>query len=135
MNYYLVLGIAEDADRDTIRRAFRAMVRRYHPDAGAGASSDAFRRVVEAYETLSDPARRRVYDRTLHPHDVRSPQKRERFVEPLGNRLEPLVSSRFRTVGHRRPVDFVQSHIDVDEILDTLIFDLPFWSLNRRRRF
>jgi len=53
----------------------------------------------------------------------------------LGNRLEPLVSSRFRTVGHRRPVDFVQSHIDVDEILNTLIFDLAFWSLNRRRRF
>ena len=62
-------------------------------------------------------------------------RERERFIEPLGNRLEPLVSSRFRTVGHRRPVDFVQSHIDVDEILNTLIFDLAFWSLNRRRRF
>jgi DnaJ-class molecular chaperone len=132
MNYYLVLGVAEDADKDTIRRAFRAMVRRYHPDAGAGASSDAFRRVVEAYETLNDPARRRMYDQALHRHTVRSPQERERFVEPLGNRMEPLVS---RMIGYRRPVDCVQSHIDVEEMLDTLIFDLAFWSLNRRRRF
>ena len=103
MNCYVVLGIDEDADRETIRSAFRAMVRRYHPDAGAGASSDAFRRVVEAYETLNDPARRRVYDQTLHPHDVRSPQKRERFVEPLGNRImvDAIMSTGFRTVGYR----------------------------------
>ena len=138
MNYYVVLGIAEDADRETIRSAFRAMVRRYHPDARAGASSDAFLRVVEAYETLSDPARRRAYDQTLHPHEVGSPQKRKRFVEPLGNRLEPLVSSRFRTaVGYRRPADVVQSQLDVDDVLTALVdcFDLAFWSLGRRRRF
>src|SRR6187200_2963196 len=100
MNYYVVLGIAEDADRETIRSAFRAMVRRYHPDAGAGASSDAFRRVVEAYETLNDPERRRVYDRGLRRRAVRSPRTRERFVEPLGNRItaEPIEFTRVRTV-------------------------------------
>ena len=48
MNYYVVLGIAQDADSDAIRRAFRALARRYHPDAGAGSSTDEFRRALEA---------------------------------------------------------------------------------------
>ena len=50
MNYYVVLGIAEDADSDTIRSAFRALARRYHHDAGTGSSTDEFRRALEAYE-------------------------------------------------------------------------------------
>ena len=136
MNYYVVLGIDQDADRETIRSAFRAMVRRFHPDAGAGASSEAFRRVVEAYETLSDPERRRVHDRALHRRAERFPRIRERIVEPLGNRInaEPIESTRFRTVSHGRPVDFVQMQIDVDEILEALVgrFDLAFWSSRRR---
>src|SRR6187200_2374197 len=106
MNYYVVLGIAEDADRETIRSAFRAMVRRYHPDAGAGASPDAFRQVVEAYETLNDPARRYAYDRALQRHPVRSRPQRERFVEPLSNRnpADPAASTRFRAVDYHRPM-------------------------------
>ena len=38
MDYYVVLGIAEDADDETIRSAFRALARRYDPDVGAGSS-------------------------------------------------------------------------------------------------
>lgn len=71
MNFYVVLGIAEDADSDTIRSAFRALARRYHPDAGAGSSTAEFRRALEAYETLSDPSRRRLHDRHLRGARVR----------------------------------------------------------------
>ena len=71
MNYYVVLGIREDADSDTIRSAFRALARRYHPDAGAESSTAAFRRALEAYETLSDPERRRLHDRDLRRSRVR----------------------------------------------------------------
>ena len=59
MDYYVVLGIAEDADEETIRSAFRALARRYHPDVGAGSSPVQFQRAREAYETLVDPERRR----------------------------------------------------------------------------
>ena len=62
MNYYVVLGIAEDADDEMIRSAFRALARRYHPDVGAGSSLVEFQRAREAYETLVDPERRRRYD-------------------------------------------------------------------------
>ena len=54
MNYDVRLGVSSDADSDTIRSAFRALVRRYRPDAGEGSSAQRFREIVEAYETLTD---------------------------------------------------------------------------------
>jgi curved DNA-binding protein CbpA len=97
MNYYVVLGIAQDADSDAIRSAFRALARRYHPDAGAGSSTDEFRRALEAYETLSDPDRRRLYDRDLRGSRVRPTI----IAEPIGSRsvVEPLFTSRTVSFG------------------------------------
>jgi curved DNA-binding protein CbpA len=94
MNYYVVLGIPEDADEETTRRAFRALVRRYHPDAGAGSSPDKFREIVDAYDTLRDPLRRASYDSSLRaarnrPLQVSTeplhaePLRAESLVEPL----------------------------------------------------
>ena len=65
MDYYVVLGIAVDADEETIRSAFRALARRYHPDVGAGSSPLEFQQAREAYETLADPECCRRYDRQL----------------------------------------------------------------------
>jgi curved DNA-binding protein CbpA len=97
MNHYVVLGIAEDADSDTIRSAFRALARRYHPDAGAGSSTAEFRRALEAYETLSDPERRRLYDRELRGSRVRAAI----IAEPIGSRPvpEPVFTSRTVSFG------------------------------------
>ena len=88
MDYYVVLGIAEDADDETIRSAFRALARRYHPDVGAGSSPVEFQRAREAYETLADPERRRRYDLQLRSGRARPVMVREvvvsaPFVEPL----------------------------------------------------
>jgi curved DNA-binding protein CbpA len=62
---YAVLGVPIDADEELIRSSYRALVRRYHPDAGPESSTEKFYRVVEAYQTLSDPRRREMYDRSL----------------------------------------------------------------------
>ena len=67
MNFYAVLGIPRNADDEAIRRAYRILVRRYHPDLGVGSSAERFRQVREAYETLIDPASRRSYDLSLQP--------------------------------------------------------------------
>ena len=88
MDYYVVLGVAEDADDETIRSAFRALARRYHPDVGAGSSPVEFQRAREAYETLADPERRRRYDRQLRSTSARPVVIREvivsrPFAEPL----------------------------------------------------
>jgi curved DNA-binding protein CbpA len=138
MNYYVVLGIDEGADRDTIRRAFRGLVRRYHPDVGVGASSDAFRAVVEAYETLNDPARRWVHDRALQRNRLPSPARVPVVVEPLTNRVtaEPIVSTCFRSRGYRRPA-FLHLQVDVEELVEHVFrsFDVGFWSIRRNRDF
>ncbi len=67
MDYYAILGVTEQADQVAIRGAFRKMARRYHPDAGNGASAERFREVVEAYETLGNVELRRAYDRARRP--------------------------------------------------------------------
>jgi curved DNA-binding protein CbpA len=100
MDCYVVLGVAEDADEETIRSAFRALARRYHPDVGAGASSLEFQRAREAYETLVDPERRRRYDRQLRAARVRPVVVREVMVTPPF--VEPLLSSRHTIVILRR---------------------------------
>jgi DnaJ-class molecular chaperone len=97
MNYYVVLGIAEDADEEMIRSAFRALARRYHPDVGVGSSPVEFHRAREAYETLADPERRRRYDRLLRDARARAVVVREVIVSrPFA---EPLLSSRRSSFG------------------------------------
>lgn len=71
MDYYVVLGLRPGASEGEIKRAYRRLARRYHPDINPGdrAAEAVFRRVVEAYETLMDPQRRRVYDAGPAPHE------------------------------------------------------------------
>lgn len=65
MDLYIVLGVRREATAEDIRRAYRRLARRLHPDLnpGDGAAASRFEQVVRAYETLVDPERRRQYDR------------------------------------------------------------------------
>jgi molecular chaperone DnaJ len=64
MNYYEVLDVSANATDDEIKRAFRALARKYHPDANPDdpAAVERFKEINDAYETLRDPERRRRYD-------------------------------------------------------------------------
>ncbi len=63
MNPYQTLGVARDADADTVKKAYRRLARQYHPDVNPDpATQEKFKEVSAAYEVLSDPEKRRVYD-------------------------------------------------------------------------
>ena len=62
---YVVLEVVRSASEDDIKKAFRKLARRYHPDINPGDTSaeEHFKRISEAYEILSDPLKREFYDR------------------------------------------------------------------------
>ncbi|HET6718014.1 MAG TPA: DnaJ domain-containing protein, partial [Rhodocyclaceae bacterium] len=63
-DYYAVLGLARDAPADEVRKAFRKLARKYHPDVSKVADAEArMKEVNEAYAVLSDPEKRAAYDR------------------------------------------------------------------------
>jgi molecular chaperone DnaJ len=66
MDLYALLGLQPGASPADIKRAYRRLSRRFHPDINPGdrAAESMYRRISEAYETLADPERRRTYDTT-----------------------------------------------------------------------
>ena len=64
-DYYDVLGVAADAGAEEIKRAYRQLARRYHPDISGDDRGAAFLELARAYEVLSDRSRRRSYDMAL----------------------------------------------------------------------
>ncbi|MFM1847318.1 MAG: Curved DNA-binding protein [Pseudomonadota bacterium] len=68
-NHYKLLGLNTSATPEEIRRAYRILARRYHPDVNPGkASEDKFKSIAEAHRILSDPERRKSYDAELENH-------------------------------------------------------------------
>ncbi len=63
-DYYQILGVPRDAEKSDIKKAYRKLARRYHPDVNSEADAEEkFKEINEAYEVLKDPDKRQAYDR------------------------------------------------------------------------
>jgi len=111
-DYYSLLGIRPAASPDEIKRAYRQMVFRYHPDRNPGDETAAgkFKKVLDAYAVLSDGAKRKVYDAVNHPAEAEEePIEQEAKAEepPFGDRGdgEFHFSQQFKSQQYKGMVD------------------------------
>src|ERR1700730_11324904 len=74
-DYYQTLGVGRDADADEIRKAYRKLARKHHPDLNPGdkAAEDRFKKVQEAYDILSDPKKKQMYDQVGYDSENGAP--------------------------------------------------------------
>lgn len=79
-DYYKIMGVTPDAKPDEIKRAYRKLARKYHPDVSKEPQAEAkFKELGEAYEVLKDPAKRSAYDRAAQQW-----RHGEQFTPPPG---------------------------------------------------
>jgi len=85
-DYYKLLGIQTDCSPKQLKRAYRKLAKKYHPDvAHSSRSVEMFNEITEAYDTLSDPMKRSVYDKSLGEKlaaERRRAEREKRFEQP-----------------------------------------------------
>ena len=112
-DYYAMLQVDPRAEPEVIEAAYRRLSRKYHPDVREEADAgQRMRELNEAFEVLSDPARRRAYDRHRlfggHPTSARMPQAIQDLLRPLlpyvGLAILAVLSIRFLPLLLRPPI-------------------------------
>jgi molecular chaperone DnaJ len=104
-DYYGVLGVKKSASVDDIRKAFRKLARKYHPDVNPGDKSaeEKFKTLSEANEVLSDPKKRKIYDQLGFYSDNIDPATAEAYARGGGQPGASDFSGGYPYPGGRQP--------------------------------
>src|SRR5512136_2852348 len=81
-DYYAILGLKKSASAEDIRKAFRKLARKYHPDVNPGdkTAEEKFKAISEANDVLSDPKKRKIYDQLGFYSDNIDPAAAEAYA-------------------------------------------------------
>lgn len=122
-DYYAILGVPRDATESLIRDAYHEKAKKYHPDVYSGAGGDViFKRINEAYRTLSHPQRRRQYDfRLKYGTFAYTSDSVRREVEERRERM--------RREYMRRKMEADQAMADGEQRFNRIVNDALFWSM------
>ena len=152
-NFYEVLGVNQKAGPEKIKRAYRKAAKRYHPDVSPR-NGEKFREVQEAYETLSDPKKKTLYDREVLEKRSPAVDPQPYYSYPLGSVPSSLFNEINAFFGGLEDFwgdpwayffsEIEQSHQDLSvEITMTpsearkgcqVLLEIPFWNRCRRCR-
>lgn len=130
VDYYKVLGISRNATSEQIKKAFKCMALKHHPDK-TGNESDTFQIVNEAYQILSDPKKKEMYDITLtvsegvsegENGDARGNETLSKLISMMFDFLKNKVQEKFKKGQEQTPPQTVKKkislniNIDIDDI-------------------
>lgn len=131
-NYYEILGVPENADEETIKRAFRELAKKYHPDRPGG-DAEKFKKIVEAYRVLSDKNLRREYDQkrkfqsvfTFDFGDTEEYLRKSFFGEDIFDIFREFF--RFHTPTSSQTTTIFEVEIDPNDLKNKKIIEVPFY--------
>lgn len=129
-DYYKILGVSRDADKQTIKKAFSELSKKYHPDKQKNnEDNDHYTNIINAYETLKDPEKKNEYDQKLlygeHDYsDILFRAKQQRNYRPESYFYGK--NGRFHYYYHENRQEFYDSHRNRFDIFET-IFEAFSW--------
>ena len=136
-DYYEVLGVSKTADASAIKKAYRKLAKKYHPDSNPGnkAAAERFKEVTEAYDVLGDEKKRKLYDQFGHAAFDEGAGQAGGYGNAQGNHFQGGFSGSYTGPNGSYQEYHFQGGEDMDDILKNIFGNFHSQGGSRRSSF